>query len=91
MSTLYCAELEGNLMFKKLKRKLSKFFIEAEKYRVNGPSRHMKDVEFQTGVNFKYLSNLHLCLKKMLRDVINTDDKRNRAFYLKRTYEWFIT
>lgn len=33
---------------------------------------------------------LHKCLKRMLREVVLTDDKRNQELYLKRTYEWFM-
>jgi hypothetical protein len=36
------------------------------------------------------MKKLHYCLKKMLHEVINSDDKQNQEYYLKRTYEWFI-
>lgn len=44
----------------------------------------------RTGVDFPYLVKLHKCLKVMLREVINSDDKQNQLYYLKRTYEWFM-
>ena len=35
---LRCPQLENNVLFKKLKSKVIKFFIEEERYRVQGPS-----------------------------------------------------
>ena len=77
-------------MFKKLKRNINKFFLEAERVRINGKTHRMKRVESDTGLGFDYMSKLNLCLKRMLRDVINCADKGNQEFYLKRTYNWFI-
>lgn len=31
-----------------------------------------------------------MCLKTMLREVINSDDKNQQVYYLKKTYEWFL-
>ena len=90
MENLECPELENNELFKKLKRKIVKFFIESERVRKNGLTPALKDLNFRLGIEFAYLKKLNYCLKKMLREVINTEDKDNRPFYLKRVYEWYI-
>ena len=43
-----------------------------------------------TGLDFHFMIQLYKCLKRMLREVVLTDDKRNQEMYLKRTYEWFM-
>lgn len=90
LSYLSCPPLEDDPVFSKLKNKLIKFFITEEKYRVNGPSKHQLDEEVKTGVRFSFLCKLHECLKRMLREVIITEDKQNQPHYLKKTYEWYI-
>ena len=90
VTSLSCPELEQNPTFIKLKNRLIKFHITNEKYRVNGPTEKQKEEQMRTGVPFKYLVKLHRCLKKMLREVIISDDKANQEYYLKRTYAWFF-
>lgn len=41
-------------------------------------------------MKFSFLRKLHSCLKRMLREVIITEDKPNQEVYLKKTYEWFM-
>lgn len=36
------------------------------------------------------MERLFFCLKRMLREVISSDDKQNQQYCLKRTYEWFV-
>ena len=43
-----------------------------------------------TGLDFGYMIQLNKCLKRMLREVVLSDDKQNQELYLKRTYEWFV-
>ena len=62
-------------MYRKLKKRLLDFHIQNEKYRVNGPSEKQLEEETLTGVKFTYIIKLHVCLKRMLREVIITDDK----------------
>ena len=88
--SLKCPELENNVMFKKLKRNINKFYLEAERVRIHGKTPGIKRVESNTGLDFNYMAKLNQCLKKMLRDVINCTDMKNQEFYLKRTYNWFI-
>ena len=59
--------------------------------RKNGLTPALKDLNFRLGIEFNYLKKLNYCLKKMLREVINTEDKDNRPFYLKRIYTWYIS
>ena len=90
MEGLESPDLENNELFKKLKRKIQKFFIEAERVRVKGLSPALQDLNKYLGIEFAYLKKLNWCLKKMLREVINCEDKDNRPFYLKRVYEWYV-
>lgn len=73
--TLSCDALEDDPIFKKLKKRLIQFHIINEKVRVNGLTNKQKEDEMRTGIKFRYLVQLHKCLKKMLREVIITDDK----------------
>lgn len=90
LNYLSCPPLEHNPIFIKLKTRLIKFFIIEEKYRVNGPTKEQMEEESNTGVKFNFLAKLHNCLKRMLREVIITEDKQNQELYLKKTYEWFV-
>ena len=48
------------------------------------------EMKARLGIDFSYTQRLFGCLKNMLREVINSDDKANQEYYLKRTYEWFL-
>jgi hypothetical protein len=62
-------------MYKNLVRKIKKFFIQAERVRMYGPSKQMKELQFRTGADFKYLNTLYTSLRRMLRDGIHSEDK----------------
>lgn len=88
--SLRCPALDDNPIFKRLRARLIKFYIEQERYRKEGPTPKQKELKARLGVDFSYMQKLFHCLKKMLREVINSEDKRNQQYYLKRTYEWFL-
>jgi hypothetical protein len=75
LNYLSCPPLEQNLVFTKLKNRLIKFHITMEKHRISGPTKAQDEQEFRTGVRFSFLVKLHNCLKRMLREVIITDDE----------------
>lgn len=82
--------MDDNPIFKRLRSRLLKFYIEQERFRKEGPSEKQKDMKARLGVDFSYMQKLFHCLKKMLREVINSEDRRNQQYYLKKTYEWFL-
>ena len=89
-SALRCPPLEHNPIFQRLRQRLIKFHLISEKYRKCGPTQKQLDEKAATGLDFNYMMQLHKCLKRMLREVVLTDDKANQELYLKRTYEWFV-
>jgi hypothetical protein len=70
-------ELEENILFKNLKRILKKHAIEAERVRQFGTTPGVKYLETNCGLTWNYIKKLHHCLKRMLREVINTVDRPN--------------
>ena len=62
-------------MFRKLKDKLVKFYITAEKYKLHGPTKKQIEESNRIGINFDYMMKFHMCLKKMVRNIVITDDK----------------
>lgn len=83
MQSLRCPDLEHDPMFRKLKEKLVRFYVTAEKYKLHGPSKKQIEECNRLGVNFDYMMKFHQCLKKMVREIIITDDKQNQLYYLK--------
>ena len=75
--SLRCPGLDDNPIFKRLRSRLIKFYIEQERYRKEGPTAKQKEIKARLGVDFSYMQKLFHCLKKMLREVINSEDKRN--------------
>ena len=89
-SSLRSPALDHNPIFQRLRSRLIKFHVISEKYRICGPTLKQIEEKKLTGLDFGYMMQLHKCLKRMLREVVLTDDKRNQELYLKRTYEWFM-
>ena len=88
--SLRCPELEDNPVFKRLRHRLIKYYLEAEHYRKLGPNAKQIELKARLGIDWSYTERLFHCLKVMLREVINTEDKANQTHYLKKTYEWFL-
>lgn len=63
--------------------------VTEEKYRINGPTQRQL-LDEKNGMKFALIAKLHGCLKRMLREVIITDDKSSQLLYLKKTYAWFV-
>jgi len=89
-SSLRCPSMENNPIFQRLRQRLIKFHLTSEKYRKCGANSRQLEEKRTTGLDFTYMMQLHKCLKRMLREVVLTDDKANQELYLKRTYEWFV-
>lgn len=64
-----------NIMFTKLKNRLLAFFIEAEKVKKFGKSEGIIKTEEKSGFSWEYRIELHLCLKRLVNRVINTNNK----------------
>jgi hypothetical protein len=75
MKSLDCPELEHNVLFKNLKRIINKHTLERERVRQLGTTDKIKYLEVNCGIKWTYIMKLHHCLKRMLREVINTVDK----------------
>ena len=67
--------MDDNIMFNKLKGRLLAFFIEAEKVKKFGKSEGIIKTEEKSGFSWDYRIELHLCLKRLVNRVINTNNK----------------
>jgi hypothetical protein len=66
------------------------FFLMAEKVKKFGKSEAIIKSEEKTGFSWEYRVELHLCLKRLVNRVINTNNKQQQLDYLKDTYFWFF-
>ena len=91
MEMLEDPTLKGNQMYEKLIVRLSAFFVNCEKIRVNGgPNEQQKEVMKKSGFNQDYRVKLHKCLREKLIFIVNERNKEIKHRLLRKTYEWFL-
>ena len=83
--------LKGNEMYEKLSFRLSAFFLNTEKIRINGgPNEMQKEVIRKSGFSEMYRIKLHKCLRELIIHIVNTRNMDVKLRQLRTTYEWFI-
>jgi len=70
MNALHDKRLSDNIMYQKMVARLEAFYVQAERYRRYGPTPKQAQVMKETGYPFKYHTELHSCLKKLLLKTI---------------------
>lgn len=75
MEMLEDTRLKGNQMYEKLVTRLSAFYLNTEKIRINGGLTDMqKEVVRKSGFSQEYRVNLHRCLRGLIIHIVNERD-----------------
>jgi len=83
--------LKGNSMYEKLCVRLSAFFLNTEKIRINGgPNEMQQEVIRRSGFSETYRKQLHKCLRDLIIHIVNCRPMDVKLRQLRQTYEWFI-
>ena len=76
MAMLEDSSLKDNHMYTKLVNRLSHFFVNAEKIRINGgPTDQQREVIRKSGFSYAYRVKLHKCLRELVIHIVNERTK----------------
>ena len=78
------------LMYKKLVLRLSAFYVNAEKFRLVGPTEQQLETMRKSGFSQVYRIQLHKCLRNLLIQVVNSKQLVIKLRLLKDVYAWFF-
>lgn len=91
MDMLSDPSLKGNQMYEKLCVRLSAFYLNNEKIRINGK---MTDVQIEecrkTGFSQGYRIQLHKCLRDLMIHIVNEKNQGVKLRQLRSCYQWYI-
>ena len=91
MEMLEDPRLKGNQMYEKLVVRLSAFYLNSEKIRMNGgPNEAQMKVIKKSGFTQEYRTKLHKCLREKLIFIVNERNMDVKLRLLRKTYEWFL-
>ena len=76
-------------MYKKLVLRLSAFYVNAEKYRLVGPTEIQLETIRKSGFSQPYRLELHKCLRNLVIQVVNQRNLTIKLRLLKDVYAWF--
>ena len=78
-------------MYEKLVVRLSAFYLNSEKIRINGgPNEIQQAVIKKSGFTQEYRTRLHKCLREKLIFIVNERNMDVKLRLLRKTYEWFL-
>ena len=91
MEMLEDPKLKNNPMYEKLVTRLSAFYLNTEKIRINGGLTDMQqEVVRKSGFSQEYRVNLHKCLRQLIIHIVNERDMAVKLRQLRATYQWFF-
>ena len=91
MDMLEDTKLKGDKMYEKLVLRLSAFYLNSEKMRINGgPNEQQQEVIRKSGYSQAYREKLHKCLRELLIHIVNERNMEVKKRQLRKTYEWFL-
>ena len=91
MEMLEDPTLKGNEMYEKLVVRLSGFYLNKEKIRMNGgPNERQAEVIKKSGYSHDFRIRLHKCLREKLIFIVNERSKDVKLRLLRKCYEWFL-
>jgi len=91
MDMLEDSKLRGNSMYEKLVVRLSAFYLNNEKIRINGgPTDNQKEVIRKSGYSQMYRVQLHRCLRELIIHIVNEKNIDVKTRQLRQTYQWFF-
>ena len=90
MPMLEDPKLKENEMYKKLVLRLSAFFLNTEKMRINGPTERQLETIKKSGFTREYRQTLHKSLREFMINIVNERNYDVKLRQLRKTYEWFF-
>ena len=90
MNMLEDSKLKGDQMYEKLIKRLSAFYLNVEKIRINGHTEEQKEKIRKSGFTQKYRERLYKCLRDLVIHIVNERKIALKKKQLRSTYEWFI-
>ena len=90
MDMLQDSKLKGNMMYEKLTQRLSAFYLNTEKIRVNGLTDLQQSVIRKSGFSQEYRIKLYKCLRDLLIHIVNERKIDLKLRQLRHCYEWFF-
>jgi len=91
MDMLEDNKLKGNSMYEKLVVRLSAFYLNNEKIRINGsPTEQQQEVIRKSGYSQMYRVQLHRCLRELIIHIVNEKNMDVKTRQLRQTYQWFF-
>ena len=78
-------------MYEKLVVRLSAFYLNSEKIRINGgPNEFQAETIKKSGFSMEYRQRLHKCLRELLIHIVNERNMEVKERQLRKCYEWFL-
>ena len=90
MEMLEDPKLKGNQMYEKLVLRLSAFYMNNEKIRIQGHTEMQLETMKKQGFNWPYRVKLHKCLRELVIQIVNERNMELKLRQLKHTYTWFF-
>jgi hypothetical protein len=91
MEMLEDPKLKGNSMYEKLVVRLSAFYLNSEKIRINGgPNETQMNAIRKSGYSQEYRQRLHKCLRELLIHIVNERSMDVKLRQLRKCYEWLL-
>ena len=91
MQMLEDPTLKQNQMYNKLVTRLSAYFLNTQKIRINGGlNKQQKEVVEKSGYSHEYRDKLHKCMRDLLIHLVNEKNMAVKLRQLRQTYRWFI-
>ena len=87
MDMLEDPKLKDNEMYRKLTRRLSAFYLQTEKIRINGGlSAQQQETITKSGFSHAFRIKLHKCLRELLIHIVNEKMMDIKLKQLRQTY-----
>ena len=90
MDMLADSKLRGNQMYEKLTQRLSAFYLNTEKIRINGLTEAQEETIRKSGFSQQYRVKLYKSLRDLMIHIVNERKLDLKLRQLRQTYEWFI-
>jgi hypothetical protein len=91
MEMLEDPRLKGDKMYENLVHRLSAFYLNSEKIRINGgPNEQQRETIRRSGYSQVYRERLHKCLRELLIYIVNERNMQVKLRQLRQCYEWFL-
>lgn len=77
-------------MYEKLTQRLSAFYLNTEKIRINGLTDQQRETIRKSGFNLEYRQRLYKCLRDLMIHIVNERKMDLKLRQLRKAYEWFL-